>query len=167
MLLLWTDADLASKLPSIISQLPAPARIFVSSSYLGKQTVAIPEAVRDQVFITFPYRLTPYVGSKLGPTARVPILTTAETFGDRRIASRTGAAQSQVTFQALNQLNDNLYRDYLMDIIGMMMDQVVFDYERLSFGPGQRYASRGCYIVQLGKGSPPALLPKSEWVILN
>ena len=164
-LLLWADEEMTSRLPVIISQLPAPARIFVSSSYLGKRTAAIPEAVRDQVFITFPYRLTPYVGSKLGPDSRVPMLTTVDKLGDRRIASRTGSALSQIAFQALGKLSDNLYRDYLMDIIGMTMDQVVPDYERLSFGPGQRYVSKGCYIVQLGKGSIPALLPKSEWVI--
>jgi hypothetical protein len=164
-LLLWADADLVPKLQAIISQLSPLARIFVSSSYLGTQTVAIPEVVRDQVFITFPYRVTPYVGSKQGPDAKVPILTTAGKFGDRRIASRTGTALSQVSSQALSKLSDKLYRDYLLDIIGMMMDQVVLDYERLSFGPGQRYASRGCYILQLGKGSSPALVTKSEWII--
>jgi hypothetical protein len=163
--LLWADTELVPRLPDVTSHLAAPARIFVSSSYLGKQTVTIPEAVRDKVFITYPYRLTPYVGSKLGPDSKVPIVASAKIFGDRRIASRTGTTLSQITFQAMGQLNDNLYRDYLLDIMGMMMDQVVPDYEQLSFGSGQRYASRGCYIVQLGKGASPALLPKSEWVI--
>lgn len=164
-LLLWVDEKMTSKLPDIVAQLPASARIFVSSGYLGKQTANIPEAVREQIFITYPYRLSAYVGNKLGPDANVPILTTAEKFGDSRIASRTGIALSQVTFQAVGKLRDNLYRNYLMDILGMTMDQVVPDYEKLSFGPGQRYASKGCYIVQLGKGAMPALLPKSEWVI--
>lgn len=45
------------------------------------------------------------------------------------------------------------------------MDLVVKDYERLSFGPGQRYVSKGCYIIQLGPGDDPPLLPRSEWVI--
>ena len=38
-------------------------------------------------------------------------------------------------------------------------------YERLSFGPGQRYAAKGCYIVQLTHGANPALVKKSDWVI--
>jgi hypothetical protein len=37
-------------------------------------------------------------------------------------------------------------------------------YERLSFGPGQRYASKGCFIVQLTKGPKPELIRKSDWV---
>jgi len=49
--------------------------------------------------------------------------------------------------------------------MSMSMDLVVKDYERLSFGPGQRYGSKGCYIIQLGPGAEPALLPRSEWVI--
>jgi hypothetical protein len=38
-------------------------------------------------------------------------------------------------------------------------------YERLSFGPDQHYASKGCYIVQLAHGEKPELVKKSEWVI--
>jgi hypothetical protein len=38
-------------------------------------------------------------------------------------------------------------------------------FERTSFGPGQRYASKGCYIVQLSKGDRPVLLIKTDWVI--
>jgi hypothetical protein len=45
------------------------------------------------------------------------------------------------------------------------MDQEVPLFERLSFGPGQRYASKGCYIVQLSKGEKPGLIKKSDWVI--
>jgi hypothetical protein len=49
----------------------------------------------------------------------------------------------------------------------MMVDQdyAIAVYPRLTFGTGQRYASKGCYIVQLGKGQKPALIRKSDWVI--
>jgi hypothetical protein len=56
-------------------------------------------------------------------------------------------------------------RDNFLDVIGMMVDLEVPLYERLSFGPGQRYASKGCYIVQLSKGDKPAFIKKSDWVI--
>jgi hypothetical protein len=49
--------------------------------------------------------------------------------------------------------------------MSMQMDQIVPDYERLSFGPAQRYASKGCYVLQLGKGPEPELLRKSDWVM--
>lgn len=164
--LLWSDAELLPELPKLIAVLPAAAKVFVSSSYLGNKTATIPEAVRDRTYITYPYRLTPYVGPKTGGfDAKVPILTGAKDFGDRRIASRSSAMLLQATLQGLNRLNDNLQRDHLLDIMSMQMDLTVRDYERFSFGPGQRYASKGCYIIQLGPGSEPALLPRSEWVI--
>jgi hypothetical protein len=165
-LLLWTDAELLPNLPRLIEKLAAPGMVFVSSGYLGKKTVAIPETVRDRVYITYPYRLTPYVGPKTGGfDSKVPILASAKDFGDRRIASRSTTMLQQATLQGLNLIYDNLYRDHLLDVMGMQMDATVRDYERLSFGPGQRFASKGCYIIQLGPGADPALLQRSDWVM--
>jgi hypothetical protein len=165
-LLLWTDAGLLTDLPQQIDILAAPRMVFVSSSYLGKKTAAIAEAIRDRVYITYPYRLTPYVGPKTGGyDSKVPILASAGDFGDRRIASRSTTMLQQVTLQGLNLIYDNLYRDHLLDVMSMQMDVIVRDYERLSFGPGQRYSSKGCYIIQLGQGNDPALLQRSEWVM--
>lgn len=165
-LLLWTDAGLLPNLPALTTQLKAPGMVFVSSGYLGKKTATIAESVRDSIYITYPYRLTPYVGPKTGGfDAKIPILPSAKNFGDRRISSRSTTMLQQTTLQGLNLLYDNLYRDHLLDIMSMQMDLTVRDYERFSFGPGQRYVSKGCYIIQLGPGADPALLPRSEWVI--
>lgn len=165
-LLLWTDSELLPDLPDLLGTHAAPESVFVSSSYLGHKTAGIPEAVRDRVYITYPYRMTPYVGPKTGGyDFKIPALSSAGDFGDRRIASRSTTMLQQATLQGLNLIYDNLYRDHLLDIISMQMDVVVRDYERLSFGPGQRYASKGCYIIQLGPGPDPPLLPRSGWVI--
>jgi len=143
----------------------APKTIFVSSGYLGRSLLALPDAVRERVYITYPYRLTPYVGPKTGGLdARIPILAAAGDLGDRRIAARTISVLQLSIFPSLSLMYDNLQRDNLLDIMGMQMDLTVKDYERLSFGPGQRHASKGCYIIQLGPGAEPALIPRSEWL---
>ncbi len=141
--------------------------IFVSATALGEATAAIPEALREQVFITFPYRLKPFIGDEEGTgiLSRRPVLTTFRNFGDRRIATRTDTMLGQAVLQGLAFIYDNRYRDHLLDVMSMQMDRVVLDYERLSFGPAQRYASKGCYILQLGPGPEPELLPRSEWVV--
>jgi len=165
-LILWADAKLLPHLPTLIARLAAPGLVFLSSCYLGKETATIAETVRDRVYLTYPYRLTPFVGSKLGSwDAKVPILPSAKEFGDRRIASRSTSMLQQVALQGVNLLYDNLYRDHLVDILSMQMNLIVRDYERLSFGVGQRYVSKGCYIIQLGAGTDPALVPRSEWVM--
>jgi cytochrome c553 len=165
-LLLWTDQRLLLELPALISRLPDKGFVFVSSGFLGKQTMHIPPKIRDRVYITYPYRLTPYVGNKDGGyDAKVPILATAADLGDRRIASRSMSMLQQVILRSLNLLYDDLNRDHLLDILSMQMDVVAKDYEQLNFGIGQRYVSRGCYIIQLGPGKDPPLLPRSEWII--
>jgi len=165
-LLLWTDAEMLSGLPKIIDHLAVPRMVFVSSGYLGKKTVTIAENIRNRVYITYPYRLSPFIGTKTGGfDAKVPILASSTDIGDRRITSRSISMLQQATLQGLNLIYDNLYRDHLLDVMSMQMDLIVRDYERFSFGPGQRYVSKGCYILQLGSGNDPALLPRSEWVI--
>ncbi len=68
-------------------------------------------------------------------------------------------------FETLMHVKRNYYRDYLFDVIGMFGDRPSIDYERFSFGPGQRYMSKGCFIVQLSAGPKPKLIKKSDWVI--
>ena len=166
-LLLWAGTEVLPKLPTLTAGLDETAMVFVSSTALGLATATIPESLREQIFITFPYRLEPYYGDEEGTgfLALVPIESSYRNLGDRRISSRTASMLSQAVVQGLALLYDNLYSDHLFDVLGMQMDQVVLDYERLSFGPGQRYSSKGCYIIQLGPGPEPELLPRSEWVI--
>jgi hypothetical protein len=164
-LLLWSNEIKAAGLAALTTGPSAPERIFVSSSYMGDLSKVVPEAARSRVFIAYPYRLTPFVGSKQGFDARVPLLATADKLAVDRISSQTETVLKQSTLQGLRILEDNLFRDYLLDAMSMQMDQTVLDFERLSFGPGQRYVSKGCYIIQLGPGDVPTLLPRSEWVI--
>ena len=67
---------------------------------------------------------------------------------------------------ALSQMRGVLYRDYFLDAMDMMPDQSssITVYPRVSFGPGQRYAAKGCYIVQLSEGPDSRLVKRSDWV---
>ena len=64
-------------------------------------------------------------------------------------------------------LKNDYYRDYLLDAADMLKDQTyaIALYPRLSYGQGQRYSSKGCYLVALGPGPKPELIPKTDWVI--
>lgn len=163
-LLLWGDAAILPALHIAHNNLEPQASIFASSTLLGLNSLDIPDAIRNRVYLTYPHRLKPYTGSGDGYAAPVPILTNWLTLGEKRIGSKVSTALRQILLRTINQMNDNLHRDYLLDIIGMQMDITVRDYERISFGPGQRYLSKGCYIIQLGAGKNPSLIQKSEWV---
>ena len=69
--------------------------------------------------------------------------------------------------KALREIRSEFYRDYFLEKMEMMANQEssIAVYPRLTFGPDQRYASKGCYIVQLTPGPKPDLVKRSDWVI--
>jgi mono/diheme cytochrome c family protein len=157
--LLW-DGQGAGRLIETIAASPhKPAMLFASSSYLGNDFWKLSEHVRDFTYLAYPFRL---------PQDKVvePMMRKVITFkvADNKIAKQSFALVELLSM-AVMEIKDNYYRDNFLDVIGMSMDRIVPLYERLSFGPGQRYASKGCYIVQLGKGPKPELFKKSDWVI--
>ncbi len=67
---------------------------------------------------------------------------------------------------ALMMMKTEFYRDYLLDVTDMMNDAnyTIANYPRLSFGPGQRYAAKGCYIVELDAAGNPQPVADGDWV---
>jgi len=157
--LLWDGKEGMSHIGTFAGSSNRPDMIFLSSSYMGSEIFSIPEALRGITYLTYPFRLPQ-------DQVRDPMMGGVIKFkvDDNRIAKQTYALV-EVMAMAMMEIKGNYYRDNLLDVISMSMDRVVPLYERLSFGPGQRYASKGCYIVQLGGGDKPELVKKSEWVI--
>jgi len=157
--MIWDDGTALAPLQSMAAAMKNPPALFLSAGYLGADTFRIPEAIRDITYLAYPYRLPQdkVIEPMMGGEIRFQV-------DDNKIARQTYAL-AQLLSMAVMEIKGNYYRDNLLDVIGMSMDRVVPLYERLSFGPGQRYASKGCYVVQLGKGEKPELIRKSEWVI--
>ncbi len=173
-LVLWDGPEALSALDDLAAtDHNRPRMVFVSSSYLGKSIWELKDQDRDFTYITYPFKLrksyvtypfrlrqdeATYVGH-IETVTRKPAQDDIQ-----QITARTHDV-IQVLDRALMDMRGKYYRDYFLDVIGMMEDQEIAPYERLSFGPGQRYASKGCYIVQLKKGPKPELIRKSDWVI--
>ena len=98
--------------------------------------------MRNFTYITYPYRL-PQEEGIYSKFAKVWLSSRKAPINDKRISTRMFSLMSLMT-QALMHMKSNFYRDNFLDVISISPD-----YERLSFGPGQVYASKGCYIVQL------------------
>ena len=171
-IVLWDGPEAESSL-KILSAMPQkPTQVFVSSRYLGKQMRTLPEGARDFTYITYPFSFAQTtVRSSMGSITvedeskwnvnlkDVPLRDVALNASD--ISNST----TKLVTMALMDLRGNYYSDNFFDVLGMIPDQPSQTYARLSFGPGQRYASKGCYIVQLTKGPNPELVRKSSWVI--
>ena len=162
--LLWVGSEAVPVLETFAAGTNRPEMVYVSSSLLKQNLWKVPEKARDFTYITYPFAFslskTIYADAAKGSRQNGKLHVI-----DRRISS--GALSLWfVLNDALMMLGNNFYRDRFLDVIGMVKDKPppYTDYERLSFGPGQRYASKGCYIVQLVHGDTHELVKKSDWV---
>ncbi|MGB3210383.1 MAG: ABC transporter substrate-binding protein [Desulforhopalus sp.] len=145
----------------ILGEIPGkPDMVFVSSTMINEALTSIPDEIRKFTYITYPYGL---------PEERDKNRISVEQFWRGRNIHPPSKAIAEKVFSgtglfsyAFSGLKDNRYRDYFLDLFDMMEDQIGYGvrYPRMSFGPGQRYASKGCYIVKFSE-----LIKKSEWII--
>jgi ABC-type branched-subunit amino acid transport system substrate-binding protein len=159
-LVIWAGEEIIPELAS----LPTPApRIYISSRYIGKAVKAAPQSIREKLFITYPFRL-PEDESAFEGYKDFLTLGKLKQADEKRITTRT-FSMIHLFLQGLKEIKLNYYRDTLLDVISMRPDEYLPDFERYSFGPGQRYASKGCYIVQLDSAATPRLVKSSDWVL--
>jgi hypothetical protein len=67
--------------------------------------------------------------------------------------------------ETLTDMLDSFVRDYLVERIEVMLDHRLVNgyYPRLSLAPGQRFASKGGYIVHFAEPVGTALLADGAW----
>lgn len=68
---------------------------------------------------------------------------------------------------SLQHLLGDFNRDYLIELIEHEAEKNlnIGTHPTLALGPGQRFASKGAYIMRLDAESPGGVLPDSEWII--
>jgi mono/diheme cytochrome c family protein len=170
---MWDDIDGVTALKSIMTNKKKPQALFVSGRYLGNKLLSLPESLRSSTYITYPYTFAKAtVPGSMGSRILVEDESTWNLLSSqihsynrtKEIRDNTETL-TQILTMALMDMRGNYSRDVFFDAIGMLQDQPSNVYARLSFGPGQRFASKGCYIVQLTGSNTPSLARKSSWVI--
>jgi hypothetical protein len=162
-LVVWDDETFLPALGELVGKAESPKLVLASGTYLGASLWTVPEPLRDLLYLTYPYRL-PREDARFDVAVSKVLVGKDSGRYDREII-RKSFITGEVLGKALMEMRGEYYRDFLYDTIGMMTDMYYPLYERVSFGPGQRYASKGCYIVQLGKGEKAQLERRSEWFI--
>jgi ABC-type branched-subunit amino acid transport system substrate-binding protein len=164
-LLAWLDpADLAG-IGALTEPGKSPSTLFVSATMLGSRFTPLPDKVRDFTFITWPTRLpgdeeySRLIVANWLKNRKVPV-------ADMSISA--GAyVLTRLLSNALLDMGGDYYRDFFLELLENEIDQASTSvtYPLLSFGPGQRYASKGCYVVTITKGQSPKVIRQSDWVI--
>lgn len=160
--LLWTGPEAYPALAALAAA-GNPPSVYLPSGALKPDLAALPAPARSFTYITYPYRHPqdePAYSNRVNPLLAGYTSYHPETRISTRMYSLT-----QVLTAALVDMEQNFFRDAFLDVIGMQRNQKLADYEWLGFGPGQRYASRGCYIMQLSADPAPVLVKKSGWLV--
>jgi Periplasmic binding protein len=161
-LMVWTGPDSYGAMSSLAASRNRPALVFLSSTLLGGRLWDLPLEARPFTYFSYPYRepgprtLAPKMAGQ-----RPTVVNKEYRANDRRIASKTGTVVALLA-DALMRMEQNFYRDHLLDQIDMTQAQEQTDYELLNFGPGQRYLSESCYIMRLSEGPNPMLIRMND-----
>ena len=161
-LIVWDDANALKAFDGLTAMADRPSVILASGTFVGKALWTIPEQLRSLLSFTYPYRL-PKDDIRFD-TLAMKVLPGKKTSDYDQKIIRQSFITNELMSKALMEMRGEYYRDFFFDTIGMMPDAYYPLYERVGFGPGQRYASKGCFIVQLGEGENPQLERRSEWV---
>lgn len=164
-LMLWLDASDLEHINSLVRKGQTTPKIFLSAEQLHYLFEVIPDKLRQDVYLTYP--------SSLPETQKGRILAVKRWLQARKVPITNLEMQSRLYFLgwmlsgAVKNMRSEFFRDYFLEGFDMMVDQdyAIAVYPRLTFGSGQRYASKGCYIIQLAQGTEPELIKKSDWVI--
>lgn len=160
---LWLDFDDLSRVT--FPEAPAAqSMVLVSGGILKDRLSGLSAGARPYTFITYPYRL-PLERREIERVVKAWMKTNKIPETDLFISSNMYALGTILT-DAFMHMKRNYYRDYFLDVIDMLSDRThtVFNHPRWSFGPGQRYVSKGAYVIQLSEGAEPEFIKRSEWV---
>jgi mono/diheme cytochrome c family protein len=140
-----------------------PARIYLSASLVGVPTP--PPGLLSRVHLAYPFDLPVRLEQRL-TRLRAWLRVKGIAPREEGIQVNTFFAINQVG-EAIMHLVDNFSREFFIELIEHGIENSVTPslYPAHSLGPGQRYASKGSYIVRIDPGSPGRLVPTRDWIV--
>lgn len=153
--------------PGDLAALPAqvPTRTAYASGLMGGlEQAPLPAAWRSATLLAYPVELPARRRVAIDfPLSWFRIRQVPVT--DERVQVDTYLA-CQILSEALAGMLDLFYRDYLVEQMENMLSRRLVNgyFPRLGLAPGQRFASKGSYLVRLGPGQPPTVSADGPWI---
>lgn len=165
-LALWLRPADIQKLASIA---PIPTQVFVSGVMAGLENAPLPDAWRTVARLTYPVDLPDLRKVRMNfPLSwlrikHLPIV-------DERIQADTYVACG-ILAETLTEMLDSFVPDYLVERVEAMLSHRLVNgyYPRLSLASGQRFGSKGGYLVrfdtQNNGGNRQSIVADSDWTV--
>ncbi|MEO8418547.1 MAG: c-type cytochrome [Methylophilaceae bacterium] len=160
-LVLWLrPADLAA-LDTVAA---APATVYMSGLMSGLERTPLPPGWRERTLLAYPFDLP--------ERRRVNVDFARGWFAIRHIPVVDEQVQTDTYLacgllaEALSHMADTFVRDYLVERIQSMLEHRIVTgyYPRLALASGQRFASKGGYMVRFASDTGWGIIPASEWI---
>jgi hypothetical protein len=146
---------------------PMPARVaavFMSGRMADMERAPLPASWREPTRMAYPFDLP--------KQRRVRVDYARGWFSIRQIPVVAEQVQADtylvcgLVSDAVNHMADTFVPDYLIERIEEMLEHRVVTgyYPRLALAPGQRFASKGGYMVRFADPSGPRIVAVSEWI---
>ncbi|MEX3937278.1 cytochrome c [Paraburkholderia phymatum] len=144
---------------------PASTAVYLSGLMGGLDSAPLPSRWRDSVRVAYPVDLPQgrrvRVDYAFGWFAirHIPVV-------DERVQADTYLACGLLA-ETLSHMVDAFVRDYLVERIDDMLEHRILTgyYPRLTLAPGQRFASKGGYIVRFAQAVPLHVVADSDWIV--
>jgi cytochrome c553 len=141
------------------------AAIYVSASHSAMRRPDLPEHWLSKLRMVYPFDLPARFNQRLARmkawlgARKIPLT-------DERTQANAFFAAT-VTGDAVSHLGENFSRDYFIERIEQMTQTALSPsvYPHLSLGPGQRFASKGGYVVGFPAGMDNKPVAISEWLV--
>lgn len=134
---------------------------FGSSTLIGENFKNLPVHLRKNFYFTYPF--------SVDITGNERLIEKWMNFMNIKAKNKEVVAKvytiGNILTDTLMMVKGNFYRDYFLDVIDMQRDRIppFTNYDRLSFGQGQRYASKGGYIIKISEDN--RLLKQNDWIL--
>ncbi len=162
-LVLWLNKEDVESLGRIKVLPPRISAVYGSANLMGEVVPKLPDATQAKLYLIYPWEL---------PDARVAQLMRVKSwlkskqipFEDERLQANTFFS-AQVLTEVIMHLLDNFSSAYIIERVEGMLGTLSSNsiYPHLSLGAGQRFASKGSYIVKI---SPDGhLSPVDGWIV--
>ncbi len=139
--------------------------VFLPSKALEDIPQSLPTLLAEYLLFSYPFEV-PGAYHPRAFRVRAWMNSRGLNLSDQRLQFNTYYALTMVQY-GLEAIVDNFSRDYLLEYIEHEAENALNPgtFPRLSLGPGQRYASKGAYVVKLNPNSNNQIVPTSGWIV--